>query len=150
MKSSNRRVILKSGKEKPILHKHHWIFSGAIQSMPEFENGDVLPVYSTMGRLLGSGYFHHKTSIAGRMLSFDETPGDEAIRQHIDRAVAMRRGLFKDETTNAYRLIHSEGDGIPGLIVDRYDDVLVVQITTLGIERLKPMIVEHLAAKLSP
>ncbi len=143
-------VILKPGKDKPVRQRHHWIFSGAIKSTPDFSDGDILPVESSAGVFLGFGYFHHRTSISGRMLSFDQTPGETAVRQNIDRAVAMRQHWFDREKTNAYRLVHSEGDGIPGLIVDQYDRVLVIQVSTLGIEKLKPMIVEYLVEKLHP
>ncbi|MEK7623106.1 MAG: class I SAM-dependent rRNA methyltransferase [Patescibacteria group bacterium] len=148
MKQKN--VILKPSKDKPIRNRHHWIFSGAVKSMPEFVDGDILGVESATGDFLGYGYFHHQTSITGRMLSFDKTPAEEAVKQNLDRAIAMRLGLFDPNRTNAYRLVHSEGDGIPGLIVDQYNDVLVFQATTLGIERLKPLIIEHLVAKLKP
>lgn len=147
---SQSQVILKPGKEKPVKARHHWIFSGAIQSAPDFANGDILGVESAKGEFLGYGYFHHHTSIAGRMLSFTHTPAQETVKQNIDQAIAMRELLFDVKETNAYRLVHSEGDGIPGMIVDRYDDVLVFQVTTLGIERLKPLIVEHFKKKLKP
>lgn len=145
-----QRVILKRGKDKPIHSRHHWIFSGAIASSPEFENGDILPVFSFDEQFLGYAYFHHKTSIAGRMVSFDRTSPEESIRQRIDRAIAMRKVLFDKKNTTSYRLIHSESDGIPGLIVDRYGDILVFQATTLGIERLKSMIAAHLVVILQP
>lgn len=143
-------VILRPGKEKPVRARHHWIFSGAIASCPQFKNGDILPVESARGEFLGFGYFHHDTSISGRMLSFDKQDALETLKVNIDRAIAMRRAFFDLVETNAYRLIHSEGDGIPGLIVDVYNDVVVLQVTTLGIDRLKTVIVEHLVERLKP
>lgn len=148
MKKQN--VVLKPGKEKPIRSRHHWIFSGAISSLPDFVDGDILGVESAQGVFLGYGYFHHQTSISGRMLSFDKTSGADAVKENLDRAIAMREALFDRKETNAYRLVHSEGDGIPGLIVDQYADVLVIQATTLGIDRLKPIITEHLQKRLKP
>lgn len=141
-------VILKPGKDKPIANRHHWIFSGAIKSLPEFEDDDILPVETANGEFLGYAYFNSKTSISGRMLSFDKTPAEEAIKQNIDKAIAFRDKIFDRKITNAYRLVNSEGDKIPGLVIDLYNDVLVLQIATLGIERLKPMIVEHLIKSL--
>jgi 23S rRNA (cytosine1962-C5)-methyltransferase len=146
----SKHVILKPGKEKPVKSRHHWIFSGAIDSAPDFIDGDILGVESARGELLGYGYFHHATSIAGRMLSFGSNGAHEAIKQNLDQAIAMRQALFDRSQTTAYRLVHSEGDGIPGLIIDAYDDVLVLQATTLGIDRLKSVIVDHLVSRLSP
>lgn len=143
-------VILKSGREKPIRNHHHWIFSGAIHRMPVFTDGDILAVETANGEFLGYAYFNSKTSISGRMLSFDQTPAEEALKQNMDKAIAFRKKIFNRKVTNAYRLINSEGDKIPGLIVDIYDDVLVIQIATLGIEKLKPLIVEHLKKTLKP
>lgn len=143
-------VTLKPGKDKPIRQRHHWIFSGAIKTLPEFADGDILGVQSSADEFLGYGYFHHQTSISGRMLSFDQTPGESALVQNIDRAIAYRLSLINQKTTTAYRLVNSEGDGIPGLIVDRYADILVLRISTLGIEKLKPLIVAHLQKKLQP
>jgi 23S rRNA (cytosine1962-C5)-methyltransferase len=138
-----KTVTLKPGKDKPVRNKHHWIFSGAVASLPDFEDGDILAVQSRAGEFLGCGYFNRRCSILGRMLSFDRTPPEEAVRDNIVRAVALRRTLF-DANTNAFRLVNAEGDGLPGLIVDRYDDVLVVQVATLGMERLKPFVLETL------
>lgn len=147
---SERHVKLKPGKDKPIRNRHHWIFSGAIAQLPEFTNGECLQVCASTGEKLGWGYFNQKTMISGRMLSFGEQLPEEALYQQLESAVAMRRSLFDDQTTNAYRLINGEGDLLPGLIVDRYRDVLVVQISTLGMQRFRSQIVEWLVKKLSP
>lgn len=142
------KVRLKPGKEKPILNRHHWIFSGAIAEMPSFKPGDLLPVESHTHQLLGYAYFNQKSSIIGRMVSFDKNPL-EAIEESILNAIALRRSLF-DETTTAYRVINGEGDCLPGLIVDRYDDTLVIQIATAGMEKLKPFVLEVLERELRP
>lgn len=142
-------VVLKKGKEKAIKNRHHWIFSGAVESMPAFENGGILPVRSAQGEFLGYAYFNTNCSIVGRMLSFDETPPEEAIERSLRSAFALRR-VFFDESTNAYRLVNAEGDRLPGLIVDRYGDILVMQVTTLGMEKLKRFAVEILLKEFSP
>ncbi len=136
-------VILRPGKDKAVRNRHHWIFSGAVDRLPDFEDGSLLPVRDAKGGFLGYGYFNRRSSIVGRMLSFDETPPETALADNIRRAVALRAQMLGD-TTDACRLINSEGDGIPGLIVDRYGPVLVLQVSTLGIERLKPAILDHL------
>jgi len=142
-------VILKKGRDKPIRQHHHWIFSGAVESLPEFEDGGILPVASRDGEFLGSAYFNRKSSIIGRMLSFDATPPLEAVGQRLDAALALRKRLV-EPATSAERLINGEGDGLPGLVVDRYEDVLVLQVATLGMDKLKPMVLGHLAKALSP
>lgn len=144
-----RSVILHPGKDRAIKNRHHWIFSGAVKSLPDFDDGSLLTVRSAEGELLGTAYFNRRSSIIGRMVSFDETAPLEAIERNIDRALALRR-TFSSVETNALRLVNGEGDSLPGLIVDRYNDVLVLQVSTLGMERLKPFVVETLAKKLSP
>lgn len=137
-------VILKPGKEKALLNRHHWIFSGAIQSMPSFEDGDILSVQSSKGEFLGWGYFNSKTSIAGRMLAF--TPQDPLVtlKENVAKAIELRKQLFDPQVTNAFRLINGEGDFLPGLIVDKYADAIVLQITTLGMDKLRPYLIEIL------
>lgn len=143
-------VILKPGKEKAIVNRHHWIFSGAIKTLPRFEDGDLLPVHSADGRLLGSGYFNRQSGIIGRMVAFDETPPLLAIQQKLKQAIDFRKTLFDLSQTNAYRLIHAEGDGLPGLIVDFYNNVLVLQISTKGMDVLREWIVNCLDELLKP
>jgi 23S rRNA (cytosine1962-C5)-methyltransferase len=143
-------VVLKPGRDKAVRNRHHWIFSGAIQDLPEFENGAVLPVRSAGGDLLGHGYFNRKSSITGRMVSFGGESPEEGIRRSVERALALRTRLFDPAVTNARRLINAEGDGLPGLIADLYDDVLVLQVATLGMEKLKPFILDILAEAVRP
>src|SRR3990167_1940514 len=127
--------ILHPGKEKIIYQRHHWIFSGAIASFPNnFIEGDLAPVFSSKKELLGHGYFNRKASLSGRMISFGDIDPKKALLQNVDNAIALRTSLFPKSET-AYRLIHGEGDFLPGLIVDKYDDILVIQIATLGMDR---------------
>lgn len=146
----NRSVILHPGKEKAVLQRHHWVFSGAIKQYPPYENGEILQVKSHEGKVLGSGYFNRNCSIAGRMISFDETPPLTALANHLEQAITYRNQLFSDQETTAYRLINGEGDLIPGLTVDKYHDVLVIQISTLGMDRLREWLVDILKEKLKP
>jgi 23S rRNA (cytosine1962-C5)-methyltransferase len=143
-----RRVILKPGREKALLNRHPWIFSGAVASFPSFENGEVLSVYSHSGEFLAKAYFHRENSISGRVLSFLDQPVEQAIEQRMTEAITLRQGMFDPSQTNCYRLINAEGDGLPGLVVDVYDELAVVQISTQGMERLKSHIVELLHTKL--
>lgn len=143
-------VVLKPGRDKAVRNRHHWIFSGAVRSLPDFEDGAVLPVRSSGGDLLGHGYFNRKSSIAGRMISFGAEPPEDAVRAAVERAVALRAKLFDPGLTNARRLVNAEGDGLPGLVADLYDDVLVLQVATLGMERLKPLVLDALTAAVRP
>src|SRR5579863_772614 len=120
----SKRVILKAGKEKALLKQHPWIFSGAIASFPSFENGEILSVFSAEGQFLAQAYFHTENSLSGRILTFEEEPIAFAIERRIDRAIGLRNSLFDREKTNAYRVINAEGDQLPGLIADLYDDIL--------------------------
>lgn len=144
-----KNVILKAGKEKALKNHHHWIFSGAIDKWPAHENGDVLNVLSSKNEFLGSGYFNRKASIAGRMLAFDDRAPNVAIKEHLHQAWLLRNQFFQ-ANTNAYRLVNGEGDFLPGLVIDRYDDVFVIQITTLGMHRFLPLIQEFLVKTFQP
>lgn len=144
------RVILKAGKEKPLLNHHHWIFSGAVAESPKNLQGEILPVFSEKGILLGNAYFNSKAKIFGRMVSFGDQAPLDAILDHLDSALKLRREFFDPSKTTAYRLVNAEGDFLPGLIVDCYDDALVVQISTLGMEKLKTDVLKHLQQILKP
>lgn len=143
-----KKVRLKAGKEKPILNRHHWIFSGAVASLPPHEPGEILAVESDGGKPLGFAYFNKKSSILGRMVSFGE-PSLEAIEKALLNAIKLRKSLFNSETT-AYRLINGEGDCLPGLIADWYAGTLVIQISTLGMECLRHFVLEILERELKP
>lgn len=145
-----RTVILKPGKDKPILNKHHWIFSGAVDSLPDFEDGEFLLVKSSKGGTLGIAYFNKKAKIIGRMVSFEETSPLESIHNSIKKAIEIRKVLIDSKETNALRLVNGEGDSLPGLIVDKYDQVLVVQFSTLGMEKISEKIFEFLIQELKP
>ncbi len=146
----DQRVILKPGKEKSLHRRHPWVFSGAVQSAPSFSNGDLLPIYDSAGAFLAQGFFHNQNSIAGRVLCFDRRPPETVIFEKINNALTLRKKLFDPKITNAYRLINAEGDGLSGLIVDVYDHVVVLQISTYGMERFKSCIVESLVSHLKP
>lgn len=137
---------LKPHREDSLLGGHLWIFSGALQQPPHWiEAGGLVDVKSSTGQFVARGYYNPHTDIAIRILTHDpEEAIDEAfLRRRIRSALALRRVLESDQTT-AYRLIHSEGDGLPGLVVDRYAEILVVQIHTAGMERLRPLLIDAL------
>lgn len=149
-KGAERCVVLKQQREKAIVNRHHWIFSGAIDQIPAGVCGELLAVYSATGHMLGRGYFNGRCSLAGRMVTFDATPIDQALSERIASAVVLRDRFFNDTDTNAYRLINGEGDLLPGLIVDKYDQILVVQSATMGMDLLLAAVVEELKKCGSP
>jgi 23S rRNA (cytosine1962-C5)-methyltransferase len=147
------RVVLKRGRAKPVLNRHPWIFSGAIKRVEgEVADGEVVVVADYRGRFLARGYLNRCSQIAVRLLTWDEGEviGRDFWRRRLERAVASRQALADDPSTDAYRLVNAESDLLPGLVVDRYDDYLVVQFLTLGIERWKTELVGLMADLLKP
>ena len=144
-------MIINAGRDKSLLRRHPWIFSGAVKSVDGGTvSGDVVRVQSDDGRFLAAAAYSEKSQIIARVLSFDEhVVIDETFyRRQIKTAVARRSPLTA--TTNAMRLIHGESDGLPGLVADRYGDVIVLQLLTAGIdpqrELLATMLMEETAA----
>ncbi len=143
-------VRLKVGKEKSLERRHPWIFSGAIEEMPsDCESGELIPVHSHSGKFLALAYFQPGNSLCARVLSFEDKPLQQILHDKILLALERRTPFFTQDTT-AYRLINAEGDGLPGLVVDRYDEVLVLQITTAGMERCKPLLIQLLTTLFKP
>lgn len=144
------KVVLKKGREKALLRGHPWIFSGAIETIPQVTPGTILPIYSAEMRFLAQGYFNPGNSLAGRVLSFEEGDLKVELKRKVAQAIDLRKRLFDLEKTNAFRLINGEGDGIPGLIVDSYNGHLVIQVHTQGIESLKSYFIEQFIELLEP
>ena len=119
------------------------LFRGRKSYPKNYRDGDVTPILSSSGKVLGYGYFNRKSALCGRVVSFGEGEPFAAIAETLKNSIRLREEFF-DQQTTAYRLVNGEGDGIPGLIVDRYGDYLVVQMGTLGIERMKKWLLEQL------
>lgn len=129
-------LIVKPAGEKAIRQRHHWIFSGAIAALPELEDGSLVAVRNPAGEHLGYAYFNSTCSLAARMVSFDATPPLAALRARLEEALAMRRRLLGD-LTDAYRVANGEADGVPGLVLDRYGEHFVMQLGTMGLDRVR-------------
>ena len=137
--------VLQRGKERPVKNRHPWIFSGAIDRIDEgFEAGDLVRVLSDKEEFLGVGYLNPESQIVVRMLAFEDIAIEEPFfDEKIGHALETRK-RFMPRDTNAYRLIHSEGDFLSGLTVDVYGDFLVAEFNTAGIDAWKPVIVKCL------
>ena len=147
------KVILRPHREESLLRYHPWVFSGAVAQVTGHPaEGDLVSVYSADGELLACGHWQIG-SIAVRILSFDEDPTlpDFWVRM-LERAFRLRKayGLHGSGPTNCYRLVHGEGDGLPGLIVDYYDGVCVMQAHSVGMFRAKAAIAEALREVYGP
>ncbi|MHB8626679.1 MAG: class I SAM-dependent rRNA methyltransferase [Aggregatilineales bacterium] len=146
------RAIIRADKTRPFERRHPWIFAGAIQSVQgEPTDGDLIGLYTPRGDFLARGYWNSRSQIRVRALTWD---ADESIdagwwAKRLERAIRSRRTLDKGQT-NAYRLVNGENDGLPGLVVDRYGDWLVLQAQTLGIDTRKADIAQLLNDLLHP
>jgi len=142
------KIVLKSGKEQSIRRFHPWIFSGAIKKI--YGNpveGDLVDVFDNKDTFLAVGHYQ-PSSIAVRILSFiQETPDINFFREKIKRAITYRRaiGIIDNPEINVFRLIHGEGDGLPGLIVDFYNGVAVMQMHSIGFYRIRKEIASILS-----
>ena len=140
---ANAVVRLKPNRDKPVRQGHPWIFSGAIEHIPPAAaDGAIVDVAAADGRWLAHGYLNRRSQIQVRLLTWVQEPIDESFwRDRLAAAIAARATLPGMESTNALRLVNAENDGLPGLVVDRFADYLVLQAGTLAIDQRK----EHLA-----
>jgi 23S rRNA (cytosine1962-C5)-methyltransferase len=144
-----KKVTLKSRREKAILRRHPWIFSGAVESVIGDPNpGDIVEIHAADGRWLARGAYSPHSQIRIRVWTWNQAEEVDAdfIQERMFHSIAARDELGIPESTNAYREVHGESDGIPGLIVDRYGDYRVVQFLSVGVERWKDEIVDALSS----
>lgn len=145
------RIVLKKGRDASLRHGHPWLFSGAIAAVEgRPAPGDIVMAADASGRPIGLG-FYNTGDIAYRLLTDD--PGAlidaDFWRRRIERALALRRLVIPPDT-DAYRLINAEGDGMPGLVCDRYGGYLVMTIGTAGMEKWREVVIGLLLEILSP
>ncbi len=155
------KLIIAPGKEKAILRRHPWIFSGAVKRIDgEPQEGDLVNVVDAHGQWLATGHYQNE-SIICKVLSFDTPQIDEDFfRQRLRSAIAYRAnlGFFNNlslltshlSPTNVFRMVHAEGDYLPGLVADWYNGVLVLQAHSVGMHKLFPMLVKILKEELKP
>ncbi|MBE6325808.1 MAG: class I SAM-dependent rRNA methyltransferase [Bacteroidales bacterium] len=144
---SNCRVILKNGKEEAVFRFHPWVFSGAIAKIEgNPKEGDVVKVFTSKGEFCAVGHYQIG-SIAVRIFSFkDEEPTAKFWNTKLSEAYKMRRaiGIAGRADNNTYRLIHGEGDGIPGCVIDIYGKTAVMQAHSVGIHNIKDLLAKEL------
>ena len=147
-------VRLKPGHVQPVWAGHPWVYAQAIERVEGGATvGDEVSVVDPRGNLLGRGFYSPGSAIPIRLLVRDaKTRIDGAFfRDRLDRAIASRAELgLPNAATTGHRLVHAEGDGLPGLIVDRFDDVLAVQLLTAGMKQREGLVFEALESLLSP
>jgi 23S rRNA (cytosine1962-C5)-methyltransferase len=140
-------LTLKAGREKSLLRRHPWIFSGAVARVDgDLQPGRTVDILSDKGQFLARGAYSPASQIRARAWTFDplETIDADFFQRRIQKAIAKRAPLNLDNSTDAFRLVHGESDGLPGLIVDRYGNCLVVQFLSTGAEFWRDVISDAL------
>jgi hypothetical protein len=132
------RVILAPQRDVSVRRRHPWLFSGAIKRVEGAPKpGALVAVHSFEGMFLAWGHYSAASQIRARLFAWDERDAPETAefwRGRLERAIAARQPLLADGTTTACRLVNAESDGIPGLVVDRYWDIVIVQYLSAGVE----------------
>jgi 23S rRNA (cytosine1962-C5)-methyltransferase len=147
MPESFPALVLKPGRERSLINRHPWVFSGAVGQEPKAEDGAIVQVTGADGSLLGYGHYSPLSQIRCRMFQFSQealTFDDAYWQGRFDAALDLRESMLDLEETDGYRLIFAEGDGLPGVICDRYADSAVLQLRTAGARTLEALLVEWL------
>ena len=146
------QLILKEGRERSLVGGHPWLFSGAVAKIKgRPEQGEIVVATTAEGQPLALGFYNTQSDIAFRMLTRDvaATVNQEFWQRQLRNAADLRNRILASDTT-ALRLINAEGDGMPGLVVDRYGDYLVMVISTAGMERRRETVIEALVGEYGP
>ncbi len=141
---------LKPGRDPHLKNRHHAVFQTSVSSFPDCPDGTIVEVQGSDNGFLCYATLNRKAYICARAIAFQKGDPLVQLKQTMQRAIDLRQLFFRNEDTNAYRLINAEGDGVPGLIVDKYDTVIVIQLTTKGMDNLKDWIIKTLTALLRP
>ena len=147
------RLLVQAGRERSVLRRHPWIFSGAVASINgHVQSGDTVQICDEQGGFLAWASYNAQSQIAARVWSWqaDEKIDADFFRRKIASALAARKALKMAQHSNGMRLIHGESDGLPGLIVDQYANVLVVQLGSAGVDRWRDTIADILQELCKP
>lgn len=143
-------MILKPKKEDPLRGGHPWIFSKALASSPSCKPGTLVRVKDSHGRFVGLGSFHPGNSIRVRILSRVSEPINLSFFSRKIEDLYNTKKIFLPPDTNGFRIVHGDADSLPGLVVDIYGRTLVFQITTVGMETYRPLILKALVSLFNP
>jgi 23S rRNA (cytosine1962-C5)-methyltransferase len=136
------KIIIKKNHDKRVRFGHLWIFSNELISIPKFEPGTIVEVENQSGEKFGLAYFNPHTLIAARLLKTSNDINEEFFLQRILSCKQLREQLYPDEP--CYRLVYSETDALPGLVIDKYENYFSIQILTAGMYRLKDLMLSAL------
>lgn len=148
-------VVIQRGKVKPILYRHPWVFAGSIDRVEGAPaDGDAVDVRAPDGRFLARGFFSGRSQLRVRLFAFEEGVDPDAawVRARVAAAARYRRevlGLPSAET-DAFRAIHGDADGLPGVVADRLGDAISLQVSTAGLERRREALLDALEAEWAP
>lgn len=148
-----QKILIQPGREHILGHNHPWIFSQAIQTPKSIADGAIVDIFgSDGGEFFARGYYNSRSQIAIRILTRDpqEQINKSFFEKKLRELMAMRQRFIDTKNTNAFRTVFGESDGIPGLILDKYADVYVMQIHTLGMEMLKKDVIEAIKSVFNP
>lgn len=137
-------LTVKSGKDRALINRHPWLFSGAVKDFPKASDGEIVFVNNNQGQTLASGFYSPNSQIVCRLFEFDDFNSDytqvEYWKNKIEKAKSVREAFIDRSVTNTYRLIHAEGDNFPGVIADVYNETVVLQILIKGTLKLLSVI----------
>ena len=142
---TDKKIIIKRGREKSLLRRHPWVFSGAVEKVcGSPEPGDCVEVISCKGEFLARGAYSEKSQLTARCWTFDENEAvdREFFRRRLERAKALRDAAKLNDPKSGCRLVYSESDGLPGIIIDRFGDWAVAQFLSCGAEKYRQEIGE--------
>ncbi len=143
-----QNLILKSGRDRSVHNRHPWVFSGAVKELPNAQNGDIVALRDNHHQLLGYGFFSPQSQIVCRLFSLTNQEIDFSQphfwHHKIREAFQLRQRHVLNAQTDAYRLLHAEGDFLPGIIADVYGDLAVVQILIRGTENISRHLISGL------
>ncbi|NTU94086.1 MAG: class I SAM-dependent rRNA methyltransferase [Chlorobiaceae bacterium] len=145
-------LYLKPKEHRRLLSGHLWVFSNELREIPrDIAAGETVQLFTHDGRLLGTGFFNPQSLIAFRLLTkTEEQPDREFFRKKIKEAHRLREKIYPATETNAWRVVHGESDGLPGLVIDRFDQAIVMQSFSAGMDRHLPLITEVLRELYDP
>lgn len=141
------QLILKSGRERSIINRHPWVFSGAVKQMPQASKGSIVAICNNQEQVIAHGFFDANSQIVCKLFDFGVYQTAYDAQFWINRIVSayqLRHQILNLNRTNTYRLLHAEGDFLPGIIADVYNQIVVIQILTKGTELILPYLLAGL------